>query len=379
MSVGNTVMLFGVGDLGGWVLEFLARREGVSTIIACDKREDWGSRKVNAAACSAGMEGHCKTLVFEQCDLFDIDRTAELINKYNPDLIYASLAIMSWAVAPYFPHDVHEDFKKMASTQLPMHLTLPYKLMQAVKKSDSNAVCLNNSWPDLVNPVLWKGGFKMLVGSGNLDNTASEIRRKISVKENVPMSDVTLYFVAEHVAFVMGTRTGVPYFLKIVIGDKDVTSKYDTDSLISDRLMAPYPAEWISWIIHPEVAGSAVKHIMAILNDTNELTHAPGPNGLIGGYPIRLSAKGVKVELPQELTLEQAIKINADGARFEGVEEIKDDGTVVLTDEARDITKKLLGVELRQYGLADLEDLAKELLRAFKKVGDKYGAPVPTY
>jgi len=87
MAPGNTVMIFGLGDLGGWVLEFLARRVGVSTIIGCDKRKDWGSKKINVAASGAGAEGYDKTMVFEECDVFDTDRTAELIKKYEPDLI----------------------------------------------------------------------------------------------------------------------------------------------------------------------------------------------------------------------------------------------------------------------------------------------------
>ena len=73
---------------------------------------------------------------------------------------------------------------------------------------------------------------------------------------------------------------------------------------------------------------------MAVLNDTNELTNAPGPNGLIGGYPVRIGAKGVKVELPEGMTLEQAIQYNTDQARYEGVAAIKEDGTLVVTEEA---------------------------------------------
>ena len=34
--MGKTVMIVGLGDLGGWVLEFLARCEGVGTIITAD-------------------------------------------------------------------------------------------------------------------------------------------------------------------------------------------------------------------------------------------------------------------------------------------------------------------------------------------------------
>lgn len=380
MSVGNTVMIFGLGDLGGWVLEFLARRQGVTTIIGCDKRADWGSKKIDVAAVGAGAEGYDKTLKFEECDVFDTDRTAELISKYQPDFIYCGMTLMSWSVYTYLPHDIHELTKKIAGGPVvPVHLTLIYKLMQAVKKSGTNPVVLNNSWPDIVNPMLWGAGLGVLVGGGNLDNIVNEIKRKISVKEDVPMSAVTVYFLCEHVINVMGVRTGIPYFLKIMIGDKDVTSRYDAASLISDRLMAPCPPEWISWIVHPEVASSTVKNIMAVLNDTNEFTHSPGPNGLIGGYPMRIGAKGVKIELPEGMTMEQAIKYNTDQAKYEGVEAIKEDGTLIVTEEAYQITKKLLGLECREIKVADTAEWSKELIQAFKKLGERYKAPVPVY
>jgi hypothetical protein len=376
----NSVMIFGLGDLGGWVLEFLARRQGVSTIIGCDKRADWGSRKVNVAAAGSGCEGYDKTLKFEECDVSDIDRTAELIAKYKPDFIYSGLTLMSWAVYGFLPHDIHEETKKIAGGPfVPMHLTLIYKLMQAVQRSGVQPVVLNNSWPDIVNPMLCKAGYPVLTGSGNLDNLASEIRRRVSVKEGVPISAVVVYLVAEHVINVMGVRGGIPYYLKIMIGDKDVTKNYDTVSLISDRLMAPCPAEWTSWIIHPTVAASAVKTIMAVLNDTNQLSHAPGPNGLIGGYPIRIGAKGVTVELPEGLTLERAIQYNMDQARYEGVETIRDDGTLVITEQAYELTKKLLNLECREIRVADSAEWAKKVLAAFKTLGAKYGTPVPSY
>ncbi len=378
--MGNTVMIFGLGDLGGWVLEFLARRQGVTTIIGCDKRADWGSRKIDVAAAGAGAEGYDKTLKFEQCDVFDVDRTAELIGKYKPDFIYSGMTLMSWSVYGYLPHEVHEETKKIAGgPMIPVHLTLIHKLMQGVARSGVRPVVLNNSWPDIVNPMLWKVGLRVLTGSGNLDNIVSEIKRKISIREDVPISAVTVYLFAEHVVNVMGVRGGMPYFLKVVVGDKDVTHKYDATSLISDRLMAPCPAEWTSWIIHPNVAASAVKTIVAVLNDTNQLSHAPGPNGLIGGYPIRIGASGIKIELPEGVTMEQAIKYNTDQARYEGVERIKEDGTLVVTDEAYELTKKLLGLECREVRVADTAELAKEVLGAFRALGKKYGAPVPAY
>ena len=118
---------------------------------------------------------------------------------------------------------------------------------------------------------------------------------------------------------------------------------------------------------------------MAILNDTNEFTHAPGPNGMIGGYPIRIGAKGVEVVLPEGLTMEEATRINVRGMNGEGVEEIKKDGSLVLTDEAYKLGKELLGVSWKEIKIADIEDYVKEGLKAYKKLAEKYKTPLSIY
>ncbi len=372
MSLGKTLMMFGVGDLGGWVLEFLARREGLGTIIVCDSREDWGGMKTNCAATGAGQEGYSKRMIFEKCDANDIDGTAELIKRHSPDLIYSGLTLLGWSARRIIPKAVGtEKYEKAHVVVLPIQTLLLSKLMKALKKSGVTAPVVNNAYPDGVNPVLWKAGFPVLMGAGNLDNIVGEIRRKISAAENVPICEVTVYLIAEHAINVMGTRTGIPYFFKVLVGDRNITSKVDVDSLISDRLLAS-PVGQQTWLNHPAIAASAVRNIMAIINDTNEFAHAPGPNGLPGGYPVRISAKGVDIVLPEEVSMEEAIKINTGGLKREGVEEIKDDGTVVLTDEAYKICQKLYGITLREYRFADLENLAREMLSALEKAIEKY-------
>ena len=381
--MGSTVMIFGLGDLGGWVLEFLARCEGVGTIIAADLREDWGIRKTHTAAIGAAQQGYYKTIKFHKCDVRDIDETAELLNTIKPDLVYSTMSrggflvqqMLLSEISRFIP-DINEKWHKASGARFPLQVVLLSKLMQAVKKSGITAPVVNNSTPDIVNPVLWRNGLGPLVGAGNMDLIVGEIKRKVSIAENVPIREITVCMIGAHVLNVQGTRTGAPFFLKILVREKDITNKLDIDSLISDRPTGG-PASEISWIRHPTVAASAVKNIMAILNDTNLYTHAPGPNGLPGGYPVRLSAKGVEVVLPDGITLEEAVKINLDGLRLEGVGELKDDGTVVVTDEAYKIHKELLGVDWREIRFADMEAVAAELVSAFEKVADKYNISRP--
>jgi len=375
--MGKTVMMFGLGDLGGWVLEFLARTDGIGTIITCDAREDWPRLKTECAAVGAGMEGYTKTIKFEKCDVTDIDATAELLKKYNPDMIYSGMTLTGWLEMRVVPHAVGPKFYRATACHMPLQLLLVSKLMKARKKAGITAPVLNNSFPDGVNPVLARNGLGPLIGGGNLDLIAGEIRRKVSLSENVPMRDVIVYFIADHAvvpqgAYVKGSKVQAPYILKIMVGDKDITKKFDTDALILDSLLMGTLPSQTSHINHPVVAASSVKNIKAFINDTNELTCAPSPNGLPGGYTVRIGAKGVKVELPEGVTLDQAVKINLEGLKLEGIEEIKDDGTVVLTDEAYKLQKELYGFTRRELRFADMDDIAKETRTALKKLIDKY-------
>lgn len=369
-------MIFGLGDLGGWVLEFLSREPGVSTIITADARKQYGLIKTHGAAAGSGHMGYNKNIVFEECDVYDVDRTAELLHKYNPDLIYSSMGLLSPQVPAYLPKDLYKKHHKISGGLLiPMHLTLIRKLMQAVQKSGTNAPVVNNSWPDIANAMLWRNGMYPLVGAGNFDIRVAQIRRRISIQRNIPIPQIQVYLVAEHALGMQGARIGIPYFIKIMIEDKDVTQEFDTVSLLSDNIISGFTATQATHVIRPTIASCAVRIILAILNDTNEVTHAPGPNGMIGGYPIRVGAKGVQVVLPGGITMEQAVKINTESIKFEGVQEIREDGTLVMTEEGFQIGKELLNIECREIKVSDTDNWAKEILSAYRVLAEKYHVP----
>lgn len=367
----KTLMIFGLGDLGGWVLEFLARREGVGSIVTIDRREDYSAVKTDCAAVGSGLEGHSKNIKFEKCDINDIERTAELIKRYTPDVIYSCLTVSGWLARRNLSKIMGQDYYKANVISVALNGTMLSKLMKAIKQSGVHAHVVNHSYPDVVNMVLSRVGLPVLIGAGNLDNIVGEIRRKISVTEKVPMREVSVYFIAEHAINVFGTGTGIPYFLKVFIGDTNITGRIDADSLISNRLLKSSPEQG-GWLNHPTIASSAVRNIMAIINDTNEFCHAPGPNGLPGGYPVRINAAGVEIVLPEGISLDDAIKINQEGMRAEGIEVIKDDGTVVLTDEANKIVNKYYEINLREIPFEDLDDIARELVSRVNKLLGKY-------
>src|SRR5512139_3991837 len=67
------IMIFGLGELGGYVLEFLARTPNMAKIVTVDVREDWGLRKTNSAIIGAAQANFYPDIEFRQGDIFDVE------------------------------------------------------------------------------------------------------------------------------------------------------------------------------------------------------------------------------------------------------------------------------------------------------------------
>jgi hypothetical protein len=119
-------------------------------------------------------------------------------------------------------------------------------------------------------------------------------------------------------------------------------------------------------------ASSALKNIKAMLFDENLRTHSPGPKGLPGGYPVLLNKSGAEVVLPDDITLDEAIKMNEQSGKLDSIEEINADGTVIFTDYAYEIMKDALGFDCKSFHAWDSKELAFEQMACFRKLAEKY-------
>ena len=119
-------------------------------------------------------------------------------------------------------------------------------------------------------------------------------------------------------------------------------------------------------------ASSALKNLKAMLFNENLRTHSPGPNGLPGGYPVLLNKDGADVVLPDDISLEEAIRINEESGKLDSIEDIKDEGTVIFTDRAFEIMKETLGFECRSFQAWEAKELAFEQMACYKRLAEKY-------
>ena len=365
----STIMMVGLGDLGGHVLEMLVRAPGSRRIITADVNEEWGYRKTNIAAFGAAQMGHYPQLEFCKIDLFNVEQTAETIARTKPDIIYSAATLQSWWVINTLPKEVFDKLDKARfGPWLPMHLTLVWKLMQAVKETGLDIKVVNSSFPDAVNPTLAKAGLAPTIGIGNVANPVPPLRSSIAYQLGRPMKDVTILFFCQH--FVshyiprFGDAGGSPYYLKAIVDGNDVTGDVDMHRVLADlpkrfRRAGGRDGQILT-------ASSAAGITLAMADDTGDFMHAPGPAGLPGGYPVRVDASGGTVVLPKDLTLEEAIRINEEGQRYDGIDGIEADGTVHYVGEKMAIMKEMIGYECETMKLEETEERYRELDRKFK-------------
>ena len=124
------------------------------------------------------------------------------------------------------------------------------------------------------------------------------------------------------------------------------------------------------------VAASSMNNILAVLNDTHEITHAPGPQGLEGGYPVRLSRSGAEVVLPKGVSLKQARDINLKSQQYDGIKEILNNGDIVVTEEAYQTFKEMMGVDCRVVSIDTAFEQAMELKNKFYEFARKNGVKI---
>jgi hypothetical protein len=234
------------------------------------------------------------------------------------------------------------------------------KVMQAVAKSKIETKVINTSYADVTHPVLNGIGLSPTCGAGNIALATAYIREVVSSELHVPVADIQVFLVSHH-SWVVTANPKIPYMVKILADADDVTEKFPPDKLCAElqKLMKRYRTDregplGESARYHQQwIASSFVRNILAIYFDTGQICHAPGPNGLPGGYPCRLSSKGCEVYLPNEISLKKAIEINEQAAKFDrapvGIEQIKPDGSLFGTD----------GSSLRP---SDIEETALDLL-----------------
>jgi len=379
------VIIFGAGELGGIVAELLARHPQFrGEILLADINGDLARRRANSAQQGA-LQWECDTLVSaHSCDLRNLDQTAALLAAVRPDLVFNATTLATWWLRDLLPDAVKKRlhvFGAGSGVWSASHAALAHKLMLAIRDCDLRVPVINSSYPDAVNPALAAAGLAPDLGIGNGDLLVPALRQVIAARFRLPPHRVGLVLAAHHFhaynILMHGTAHDLVFPITATVDGQDVSEEIDWPAAFAQvpdlaRIPGAAAATWI-------VAASAIRTLMALLDPVGRLIHAPGPLGLVGGYPLQVGDEGVVLALPSRITREQAIESNWRAQRAEGIEAIEPDGTIVLTDVAAGTLREVFGYDCGRYPLQDCLAIAKDLAAALRSLGERHGVALQTH
>lgn len=328
-------MLTGVGELGTWALEFLARAPSVDRIVTV-KRSPWsGPSRASLAMIGAVFQGYAKRFEHYQVDLSNSGEMARVLATVRPDVILHSATVQSPRRLMNAAVDPGIRMTLRAATfgmWLPWHLLPAVDLMAAIDAAGIETHVVNASFPDVVNHVLWRHfGHGPTAGAGNVEICAAQtIRYLVDVVKADP-SEIHVKLVGSHALLAYGPGAGVPYRLDVHVGGRDISDSVDLGTMLD----WPEPISWGKVDVFSLFGASAVKNVVALAGDVPVRTHVSGPMGMPGGYPARIGAGHVDLDLPDGMTPEEAISLNSAAARWDGIDRVDSDGTVTFTGESR--------------------------------------------
>ncbi|SME88778.1 Saccharopine dehydrogenase NADP binding domain-containing protein [Tistlia consotensis] len=372
-----TLMIFGLGNVGGQVLEFLARVPNLGwRVVTAGRDAERGLRKTRSAIFGASYLGLYPDIGFQRADLTDVAATAALMSAVRPDIVVNAASSAAWWLRDLLPPAIRRDLVSLGpGIWSAAHMAPAFSLMRAIEKSGTAPLYLNVSYPDVVNVALCKAGPGPSVGVGNIDLLVPAIQHVAARRLGVPMRHIVPYIVAHnhhsYGVLTRGTTDGHDFFLKIVLAGTDVTDRFDRERLMAEVAETSSIPEAAG--ASALAAGSLCKVLLAIMTDSGERSHIPGPNGLPGGYPAVLGAGGAQLMLPASLGLDEAIAINEEGQRAEGVETIGGDGRIVFTEAARRVLRDSFDLDIEGFAPAESQRVAAQVDRSLKALGARYG------
>ena len=370
-------MLIGVGGLGSVILELLAREDGIGRILVGGRNAEYGIARCNLACLGAMAQGHYPSIRFLTLDLRNPEAVAATIQSEKPDLILSTATMQTWWLPDLLPAPQAAAIKRAGfGMWLPVHLTLTIKLMEALRAAHYDGLTLTAPFPDVVNCILGRLNLTPTCGIGNLDEIVPKVRLLAAARLQVAAEAVSVQLVAHHAleeaAFGSAEGEVPPYFLRVEYGGQDVTEAVDASAL----LLADYPVT-SGPATHFLTAGSAMRLIRALLSDSSTWLHAPGPNGLPGGYPVIASRQGVQLAPLSGLSLAEAIAINEQSHRFDGIDHIEADGTAVFSPAVVQAWRELLGYDCERLQPGDAEARAEELIGRFRAYARRHDVTLP--
>ena len=368
----NCLLIVGAGLLAEGVMQQLLHRCNNTDFILVSRTAETLEATTNLLRYVQSQWELNSTIEYVVADLANVDRMAEVIQAAQPDVILNATTFFPWWKIANLPDDLAAKADSIgpgiwcAFDALP-----PLLLADAIQKAGTNSVYVNACYPDATNRFLANHAAPPVVGIGNLANLIPGFRLAFAEHFQVPSAKLKFALVCHHYvslnAPVENLEGNLPYVLEVTYEDQRHTFSGENWPFKYFRSNYPRTRGKAGQSV---TASSAAVLIYSLLNELEIDFHAPGPAGLVGGYPITIGPqRRISVRLPKSISSKEADRINADGQTFDGIE-FAEPGKLRATHKARAFFEDITDFELPTVTPTNVWDVAKE---AATRMNFKYG------
>lgn len=324
-----SVFILGGGDVGLRIADGMLRQDVIGRLIVADVDAARVGPSVAMLDCC-----HQELVQFEHLDGGDPKVLERALRSAQPDLIVQAASLISpWSI---IGRD-HPTAKALNSAgiavQLPAHLPIVLNLMRVVRNIGLDVPVANVSMPDIIHPILATQGLAPTVGLGNVSIL---LLRALAAQKHrhpdLPAKARPLIRMVGHHKHVYGVMQSEPPedpadHARVYFGEE---GRRD-DALAYEG--SPVPVGPIYNVI---TAASALPVLAALVPGAPPLRFsAPAPDGLPGGYPVRIEGGVVSLDLPSGIDLGEAVAFNRRMSMADGLAEIASTGEVTFTEDAK--------------------------------------------
>jgi len=292
------ILIFGTGNFAGRIALDLAATasDPVSVAIAGRNRDrlDWLRTACNARA---ALFGRPARFASHQVDLSVADAAAGIVSAIEPKVVVQAASLQTGNVISN-PDNAWTSLVAEGglSATAVLQAPLSIEVARAVRKVRPQAVFINCCFPDVVNPLIGALGLPIACGVGNIAILSNAFAGALGDAGRLKV----LAHYQNLVAWRRPPEMRAGRSARVWIDGQEIADVY---ARFAGVRLTREPAIEIS-------GPSGVPLILAMARGSDWSGHMPGPNGLPGGYPVRLSGGRLDLDLPSNLTRDEAVAWN---------------------------------------------------------------------
>jgi hypothetical protein len=340
------ILVFGTGNFAGRIVcDIAAAANAPVNVVVAGRNEARLAWLRTAARARTLIFGGSARFETDEVDMMRAEELASAIARHRPKVVVQAASAQPASVIAVQGNRWSRLVAEAGlSVTAVFQAQLSLRVLEAMQGAGHEAQFVNCCFPDVVNALLSARGHSVACGIGNVGILGTAFAAEAG--EN-GVRVLAHYQTISPFRSAPETRTGP--FPRVWIGGEEIG---DVGTRFRRVQLTPEPALDIS-------GACGVPLLLAMAAGTAWRGHVPGPNGLVGGYPVRFDGRALALDLPAGLSAADAVSWNR--AFEEGCGLVIEDGYARYSGKLRELLRGISPELAEGFAVRELEAVRGEM------------------